>query len=76
MDKHYKGGGVRGTRWNSQQGPDGYRLQFETDDKTLYKYMEKAAQHCIDIANRFQIKHFKKKKMDEKENKNDSNDIG
>lgn len=42
---------VIGTRWNSQQGPDGYRLQFETDNKTLYKYIEKAAQLCIDIAN-------------------------
>ena len=41
---------VTGTRWNSQQGPDGYRLQFETDNKQLYKYMEKAAQTCIDIA--------------------------
>lgn len=52
MDKHYKYGGVIGTHWNSQQGPDGYRLQFETDDKTLYKYMEKAAQKCIDRANK------------------------
>lgn len=42
---------IIGTHWNSQQGPDGYRLQFETDNKTLYKYMEKAAQLCIDIAN-------------------------
>ena len=41
---------VTGTCWNSQQGPDGYRLQFETDNKQLYKYMEKAAQTCIDIA--------------------------
>ena len=41
---------VTGTNWNSQQGPDGYRLQFETDNKQLYKYMEKAAQTCIDIA--------------------------
>lgn len=42
---------IIGTHWNSQQGPDGYRLQFETDNKTLYKYIEKAAQLCIDIAN-------------------------
>ena len=41
---------VTGTCWNSQQGPDGFRLQFETDNKQLYKYMEKAAQTCIDIA--------------------------
>ena len=41
---------VTGTCWNSQQGPDGYRLQFETNNKALYKYMEKAAQTCIDIA--------------------------
>lgn len=41
---------VTGTCWNSQQGQDGYRLQFETDNKQLYKYMEKAAQTCIDIA--------------------------
>lgn len=60
MDKHYKAGGVYGTHWNSQQGPDGYRLQFETDDKALYKYMEKAAQKCIDKANR-----LKKKKTEE-----------
>lgn len=54
-----------GTHWNSQQGPDGCRLQFETDNKQLYKYMEKAAQTCIDMAS-----------ANRKENKNDSNDIG
>lgn len=32
MNKNYKGGGVHGTHWNSQQGPDDYRLQFETDE--------------------------------------------
>lgn len=41
---------VTGTCWNSQQGPDGYRLQFETNNKQLYLNMEKAAQTCIDIA--------------------------
>lgn len=41
---------ITGTCWNSQQGPDGYRLQFETDDEALYKHMEKAAQKCIDMA--------------------------
>lgn len=53
---------VTGTYWNSQQGPDGYRLQFETDNKQLYKYMEKAAQTCIDIAS-----------ANRKENKNAKN---
>lgn len=53
---------VIGTLWNSQQGLDGYRLQFETDNKQLYKYMEKAAQTCIDIA-----------RANRKENKNAEN---
>lgn len=64
-NKHPVGGGAYHTCWNSQQGPDGYRLQFETDDETLYKYMEKTAQMCIDIAHRFP--HFKKKKKIEEE---------
>lgn len=59
MNKNYKAGGVYGTHWNSQQGPDGYRLQFETDDKTLYKYMEKASQHCIDKARKLKKKNRK-----------------
>lgn len=39
---------IKGTRFNSQQGPDGYSLQFETDDKLLYKRMVRAAQKCVD----------------------------
>lgn len=42
--------GIKGTHWCGGGGVDGYVLKFETDDKMLYKYMEKAAQTCIDIA--------------------------
>lgn len=41
---------VKGTSWCGGGGVDGYMLKFETDDKILYKYMEKAAQMCIDVA--------------------------
>lgn len=40
---------VKGTRWCGGGGVNGYVLKFETDDKTLYKYMETAAQTCIDV---------------------------
>ena len=59
MNKNYKAGGVHGTRWNSQQGPDDYRLQFETDNEALYKYMEKAAKKCIDKARKLKKKENK-----------------
>lgn len=61
-DKHYIGGGACGTFWNSQQGPDGYLLQFETDDKALYDYMVQAARKCIDVAHKCPIKKYRKKK--------------
>ena len=39
---------VKGTSWCGGGGLDGYVLKFETDDKS--RYMEKAAQTCIDVA--------------------------
>ena len=50
-----KKGGERdmGTSWKSQQGDGKYSLQFETNDREKYKFIEKAAQMAIDgkIAN-------------------------
>ena len=51
---------IQGTHWHGGGGEDGYFLRFETEDKALYKYMEKCAQKCIDRAHRFQIKHSNK----------------
>lgn len=59
MNKNYKAGGVHGTSWSGGGGIDGYLLKFETDNKTLYKYMEKAAQKCIDKARKLKKKEIK-----------------
>ena len=49
---------VVGTSWNSQTGPNGYRLQFETDNKVLYDMMQSQARSCIDLANVLKQKSF------------------
>lgn len=37
------------TFFNTQQGPDiGYRLQFETDDKDKFLFMQEQARKCVD----------------------------
>ena len=36
------------TSWNSQSGDGMYSIQFETDDRELYKIVEKACQEAID----------------------------
>lgn len=36
------------TGWNSQQGGGKYAIQFETDDRDLYKLVEKACQLAMD----------------------------
>ena len=36
------------TGWNSQQGGRKYAIQFETDDRDLYKLVEKACQLAMD----------------------------
>lgn len=38
-------------RWNSQTcaGENSYKLQIETDDRTLYEIMEKVSQICIEL---------------------------
>lgn len=37
------------TSFNTQEGKDiGYRLQFETDDKEKFLYMQEQARKCID----------------------------
>ena len=36
------------TGWNSQQGGGKYAIQFETDDRDLYKLVEKACQIAMD----------------------------
>ena len=38
------------TSWNSQQNETKYCLQFETDNKKLYKAIEKLAQAAVDAA--------------------------
>lgn len=38
------------TEWKSQQGGGKYALQFETDDRDLYKLVEKACQIAMDEA--------------------------
>lgn len=37
------------TSWKSQQGGGEYSLQFETDNKELYLFIEKAAKEAVDI---------------------------
>ena len=36
------------TSWNSQSGEGMYSIQFETDDRELYKIVEKACKEAID----------------------------
>ena len=36
------------TEWKSQQSVGDYRLQFQTDDKEKFKFVEKAAQMAVD----------------------------
>ena len=37
------------TLFNTQQGKGiGYRLQFETDDKEKFLYMQECARRCVD----------------------------
>lgn len=37
-----------GTSWKAQLGDGAYCLQFQTDDKEKYKFVEKAAQMVMD----------------------------
>ena len=39
---------IKGTNWQSQQGDSEFSLQFETDNKAKYKFVEKAAQMAVD----------------------------
>ena len=39
---------IKGTSWQSQQGDGEFSLQFETDNKAKYKFVEKAAQMAVD----------------------------
>lgn len=41
------------TEWKSQQGDGMYTLQFETDNRQLYKAVEKACQNAIDATHIF-----------------------
>lgn len=36
------------TRYNSKAGPDGYQIQFDTDCKEHYEYVQMAIRDCID----------------------------
>lgn len=38
------------TSWNGQLSKDDYSIQFSTDDKELYKIVEKACQKAINLA--------------------------
>ena len=37
-----------GTWFNTQTGPDGYRVQFGTDEKKYFNLVQSAARHCVD----------------------------
>lgn len=37
------------TSWNSQQGDGKYAIQFETNNRALYKIVEAICQRAIDI---------------------------
>lgn len=37
------------TSWNSQQGDGKYSIQFETNNRALYKMVEAICQRAIDI---------------------------
>ena len=45
------------TSFNTQnRGPDGlYRLQFETDNKEHYLFMQEAARICVDDSRKWQL---------------------
>ena len=48
------------TSYTSQVGPDGYRIQFETDCKEHYNCVQTAIRYCIDIdAIRDKQEHFR-----------------
>lgn len=51
------------TSWKAQIGGGEYCLQFETDDKELYRIVEKAAQKAMDL-------HCKKNKKNKKKKHN------
>ncbi len=36
------------TGFSTRSGPDGYRLNFETDNLDCYLLMQKIARHCVD----------------------------
>ena len=36
------------TGFSTRSGPDGYRLNFDTDNLDYYLLMQKIARHCID----------------------------
>ena len=36
------------TRFSTWGGPDGYRLNFDTDNLDYYLLMQKIARHCVD----------------------------
>jgi len=36
------------TRFNTQEGNGEFRLQFETDDKDKFLYMQEKARRCVD----------------------------
>lgn len=40
------------TGWNSQQGEGKYSIQFETNNKTIFKMVESICQRAIDITER------------------------
>lgn len=40
------------TSWNSQQGDGKYAIQFETNNRALYKMVEAVCKRAIDITDR------------------------
>lgn len=36
------------TGFSTRSGPDGYRLNFDTDNLEYYLLMQKIARHCVD----------------------------
>lgn len=36
------------TGFSTRSGPDGYRLNFDTDNQDYYLLMQKIARHCVD----------------------------
>ena len=36
------------TGFSTRSGPDGYRLNFDTDNLDYYLLMQKIARHCVD----------------------------